>query len=259
MSAELNPSQVIVLLHPFPFDSRIWLEVQEKLMEQGYVVLAPNFRGCGKAELGDSQPDLDLLGKDIWNLLDMQGFSNPIVIGISLGGYVAMSMLRQRPDAISGLGLVDTKATADSTEARATRMETAASMSSHSAVKDISKVMLPRLLSDYTQRNRPEVTHEVLTWMYEANPATIAWLQRAMAHRPSSLAQLGQFTGPVLLLRGSEDQVCDAQDYADMSAVLPNAKYVEIPNTAHLPPIEDAQATSEAIQHWLSDSFSNRD
>jgi pimeloyl-ACP methyl ester carboxylesterase len=251
MSPESKANQTIVFLHPFPFDSRIWHEVQEKLMDHGYLVLTPNFRGCGNVDLGTQPPDIELLGQDIWNLLDLAGISEPIVIGISLGGYVAMSMLRQRPLGIAGLGLVDTKASADSTQARATRMATAASMSAHTDVTELTKAMLPRLLSEFTQNHRVEETQEVLTWMQEASATTIAWLQRAMAHRPSSLAQLAKFAGPVLLMRGSEDQVCTAQDYAEMSAVLPSAEYVEIPNTAHLPPVEDPEATAAAIQSWL--------
>ena len=259
MTAHVGTESPIVLLHPFPFDSRLWLAVQEKLTEQGYLVIAPNFRGCGKAELGDSEPDLELLGQDVWKLLDLQGFSNPIVIGISLGGYVAMSMLRQRPQGIAGLALVDTKATADSNDARATRIATAETMVSENAVKDVSKAMLPRILSEFTQTHRQQVTQRVLDLMHEANPKTIAWLQRAMAHRPSSLAQLAKFTGPVLLMRGSDDQVCDEQDYADMIAVLPDASYVEISNAAHLPPIEDPGATTLAIAHWLTESFPKKD
>lgn len=251
MSTESNTKHAIVLLHPFPFDSRIWREVQEKLTDCGYLVLAPNFRGCGNVELGAQQPDLELLGQDVWNLLDLEGISNPIVIGISLGGYVAMSMLRQRPLGIAGLGLVDTKASADSTDARTTRLTIAENMNSQTAVTDLTTAMLPRLLSEFTQKHRAKQSQEVLTWMQEASATTIAWLQRAMAHRPSSLTQLAKFAGPVLLLRGSEDQVCSAQDYADMSAVLPSGRYLEIPNTAHLPPIEDPEATATAILNWL--------
>ena len=243
---------VVVLLHPFPFDARMWHQVALRLAMYGWKVLVPNMRGCGASPAGDQDPALSLLAADVWQCLDVHKVVKPIVIGISLGGYVSMEMLRQRPDGVSGIGLVDTKATTDSEEARDSRLLVARTMRDTGDVEAFAASMLPRLVSAEHAQSSSEVAALVTQWMNQAHPLTIAWLQEAMADRPNSVHTLEKFSGPALLLRGSDDEVCSAQDYEVMKSALPHATYREIAGTGHLPPIEDGLHTTDIIHEWLS-------
>jgi len=248
-----NPDQpCVILLHPFPFDGRIWQEVAPSVASAGWHVIVPDLRGCGNSALGDDEPDMTPLAEDVWSLLDDQQIAVPLVLGISLGGYVTMAMLRLRPQGLSGIGLIDTKASADDAEAQVQRRAVAHHMRTEADVAAFAIAMVPRLISEATVRDNPEVAIDIHEWILQAEPLTIAWLQEAMASRADSVEILRDFAGPALLLRGSDDVVCSEADYKVMQSALRNGTYVTIDDCGHLPPVEDAMATSAAINSWLS-------
>ena len=123
---------------------------------------------------------------------------------------------------------------------------------STTAVAQFVRGMSTRLLSETTQGQRPEVVDQVQQWIDEASPHTIAWLQHAMADRPDSVADLAQYAGPALLVRGAQDLVSSAHDYEVMANVLPDSTMVTIDGCGHLPPVEDPAATCSAITNWLA-------
>ena len=241
----------VVLLHPFPFDRRMWQQVAPSLASAGWHVIVPDLRGCGESALGESEPDIAVLAHDVWALLDDLQISRPVVLGISLGGYVTMAMLRSRPSGLTGIGLIDTKATSDHPEAQVQRRAVAHHMRTEADVHAFADAMVPRLISDTTVLEHPEVATAIHEWILQTEPLTIAWLQEAMAGRPDSVADLTMFSGAALLLRGSEDVVCSEGDYEVMQLALSNSTYVEIEGCGHLPPIENSQVTSAAIASWL--------
>ena len=241
----------VVLLHAFPFDARLWHPVALQLAMHGWKVIVPNLRGCGASPAGHDAASMELLGADVWACLDTQKVSRPIIIGISLGGYVVMEMLRQRPEAVWGIGLIDTKATADNEAGRAQRIEVAQSMRESGDVKSFAKAMLPRLIASEHANDDSAVARTVSAWMQEAHPLTIAWLQEAMANRPDSVDTLTRFKGDALLVRGRQDLVCTTDDYDLMFQALKNREYTEVYEAGHLPPIEDPGMTSLILVEWL--------
>ena len=106
-----------LLLHAFPFDGSMWNEVAEELRADGHRVIAPDLRGFGHAPLGDDAPDLQRMVEDVVSLLDEPA----VIVGCSMGGYVALGIAGDRPDLVQALALVDTKATADGGVARDNR------------------------------------------------------------------------------------------------------------------------------------------
>lgn len=247
-----HTNATVVLLHPFPFDARLWHSVALQLAMRGWKVVVPNLRGCGASPAGDQEPSIQLLAADVWAALDSQKVDQPILVGISLGGYVVMEMMRQRPTSMSGIGLVDTKATADTEEGKAHRRAVAQDMRVSGDVKTFASGMLGRLIADQYLNDDSGVAPMVSAWINDAHPMTIAWLQEAMADRPDSVATLSAFKGRALLVRGSEDAVCSADDYDVMRQALPEADYVEIAGAGHLPPVENPLEMSNILSTWLN-------
>ena len=245
----------VVLIHPFPFTAEIWCEVAQDVSAAGYFVVTPNLRGCGATELSQEKPDIDLLAEDILDLIAELGLSNPTIGGISLGGYVVMAALRIAADCTDSIILLDTKASADSAEAKANRLRIAEQMRTAGKVELFAEQMLTNMISEDTKTNRPQVADEVRTWMQSAKPETIAWLQEAMANRLESFSVLQEFAGRSLLIRGSQDLISTEQDFADMQKNLRQVTYVEISNTGHLPIVEDPAEVSKQICNWLAETL----
>lgn len=244
-----NPA--VVLIHPFPFRAAFWRSVAPAIAEAGYFVIAPNLRGCADSPTDDAEPDIDLLATDIWQVLAKLNVTNCFVLGVSLGGYVTLAMLRTHPERLQGIGLIDTKVTADSPAAVRNRQRIAHEILSELSTTEYAGQMLTTLLSEFTHSNRPEVVAQVRDWISASKPTTIAWLQQAMAGRPDSSNALAAFTGKTLLIRGAQDVVSKAEDFDLMRQLAQNATFTEIQTCGHLPPVEDADSTIKVITDWL--------
>lgn len=247
----------VVLIHPFPFDGRTWYEAAEQIAAHGWRVIVPDLRGCGRTPLGEAKPDLDLLAQDVAALCQRLHLERPVIGGISLGGYVAMSLVRQELAPTAGLILVDTKAGADAPEARDNRLRVAKQMREGDAraVSLFAESMLGKLISEHSTTWVHGITDLLRGWMNDTPAETIAWLQEAMAHRLDSIPTLSHYAQPALLVRGELDEVCTPADYEAMSSALKNSEYVTIPLIGHLPTSEDPKNLTQAVVHWLGSNF----
>ena len=239
-----------VLLHPFPLDHRLWEQVAGQLT--GVNVLTPDLVGCGGRPVPSNKPDLAVAAQDVIEQIDQAGITDFVLGGISLGGYVALEMLRHIPQRIQGLMLVDTKCTADADEAKTNRERLAKQITQRGQLELLAENMLTTLLGKTTHKKNQDVVEQVRMWITEANPQAVAWLARAMAKRPDTFQELIDFDKPSLLIRGEEDSVSTSQDFDQMQELLVHVVRVEVSGSGHLPPIEQPAKTALAINSWLT-------
>jgi pimeloyl-ACP methyl ester carboxylesterase len=247
----------VVLLHAFPLDKRLWDDVVDAVADAGWDVVVPDLRGFGESaypEDGpDDEPSLTWMARDVLGILDRIGVNSAVVVGLSLGGYVAMELARQDPSRIAGLALLDTKASADTEEARANRLRVADQVLEAGSTAALARAMLPALLGATTHETRPEIVERVRGWIEEADPAGVAWAQRAMAARPDSHADLAALTVPALVLWGDEDTLSPRPEQESMVEALRDARAVEVPGSGHLTAVEDPAAVVTALVTFLDD------
>lgn len=242
----------VVLIHPFPFSSEMLAVSASVLAAHGFRVIVPDLPGFGRTPLAQIAPNFEALGAAIVDLLDELQVKKAVVGGVSLGGYVALSVLRQFSDRVSGLLLVDTKASADSTEARENRLRIAQQMRENPRLGLFAQQMLPNLISAESLAARPGLEFAVTAHIEASDPLAIAWMQEAMAMRPDSTADLAKVQIPVLLLRGSADLLCSPQDYQLMIDACPAAQFVELVEIGHLPNLECPSELGEELASFLS-------
>ena len=247
----------VVLLHAFPVDKRLWDGVVDAVSEAGWDVVVPDLRGFGESAYGpegpDDEPSLALMARDVLAMLDRLGEHAVVVAGLSMGGYVAMAMLREDPARVAGLVLADTKATADTPAARADRHRVADEVLAAGSTSALARAMVPTLLGATTVARRPEVVAAVRGWIEQADPAGVAWGQRAMAARPDSLADLAAYRGPALVIWGEQDGVSPRSEQEAMLTALRDARFVEVPDAGHLSAVEDPAAVAAALVTFLAD------
>lgn len=230
-----------LLLHAFPFDGTMWDSIAALLLAERHDVLAPDLRGFGSAPLGDRSPAISVMVDDMVSLL---GEEPAVVVGCSMGGYVALGIAARRPDLVAALALVDTKATADSEAARAQR-ERVASMAEDGS--DWSAGMIDGLLGDTTRRTRPDVVAVVEGALAAAPRATVAWAQRAMAGRPDARTALAMITAPVAVIMGEEDTMSPRAEQDLIREAVTHAEWVPIRSAGHLTPLEAPDAVAAAL------------
>ncbi|PSL06164.1 pimeloyl-ACP methyl ester carboxylesterase [Haloactinopolyspora alba] len=241
----------LVLLHAFPVPGAVLDPVASQLADRHRVVV-PDLRGFGGSpDPGDDEPSLDHYADDVAALLDRLGIDRAVVGGLSMGGYVTMALLRRHPGRVATAVLMDTKAAADTDEARANRERVAAAVLENG--NRALRPMLETLLGATTRRERPDVVARVTRWLDEARPDGVAWAQRAMAARASSFDTLAAVGVPGAVLVGEEDTLTGRDDAQAMAeAFVPPAPVRVIAGAGHLAPVEDPGAVAGALHEVVS-------
>ncbi len=243
----------VVLLHAFPLDHRMWDAIADDIAISGWQVFTPDFRGCGNAaDWTDGQaPSLRILADDVLALMDQFGIEKFVVGGCSLGGYVAMELMRIAPQRIAAAIFIDTKASAD-TEAQITnRQRTAEQVETAGSTEAFWRAMVPNVIGKSTLENTPETYEYVKSLMTDSRVNGVVNLQAAMSQREDSTSVISNFKGPLLSIRGLEDTVASAADHENIMESAQDGLHIDIANCGHLAPIEKPVETAEAIIKFL--------
>ncbi len=171
--------------------------------------------------------------------------------GLSMGGYVAMEVLRRAPQRVGVLGRLDTKARLD-TPARTAARKAFIEQARSGAFKGVSR----QALEMYVHPDR--VADAILADAVLAMTARVgrdAFLsqQAAIMGRPDSRPGLPKIACPTLVLCGRQDQPTPVECHQEIAAAIPGAKLTVIEDCGHLSPMERPEAVTAALRAWLGD------
>ncbi len=239
----------LVLLHGFPLDRTIWRPQAEELSKK-YRVITPDLRGHGLSGAPEGVYSMDLYARDLNAVLDSIGVRAIILGGLSMGGYVAFAFYRLFKERVHGLILVDTKADADTPEARARREEQALSVLRNGS-GEIAGQLIGRMFTEKTLRVNPVLAERVRRMMESTSPVGIAGALRGMAERPDSTPLLPSIKVPTLVIAGEEDPITPVSDAWRMVGMIPGSELAVVPGAAHLTSLEKPDEVSGAIRRFL--------
>ncbi len=248
----------LVLLHGFPLDHRMWLDVTD-LLRGDPTVLAPDLPGFGTSptgpdvavNVGGDLPSLDVMADGVAATLRAAGVPRAVVVGLSMGGYVALALLERHPDLVAGLGLVDTRSTPDGDVARARRLKVADTVASELTIEAVLG-MRTTLLGAGNRVARPDLVERLEGWIRDQGPAAVAWAQRAMAARPDRTAVLAGFAGPAVVVVGEEDELAPLDEARHMLDALPDGALVVVPGSGHMTCIENPEPVAAALAELVA-------
>ncbi|MDZ4659636.1 MAG: alpha/beta hydrolase [Bythopirellula sp.] len=245
---------VVVLLHGYPLDSRMW-EPQIEALSKSCRVIAPDLRGFGQSSQSSEDAtngvSMSQYAADVAELLAAISVTEPVILcGFSMGGYILWQFLRQFPERVKAIVPCDTRAIADSAEARQGRLKTAGEVMK-SGVEPIITAMLPKLLSEATRHSRLDIVAALTAIMNGCSPAAIAASLRGMADRPDVTADLPKITQPALVLVGAEDVISSPDEMRGIAEKLPDAEFVEIPAAGHMTTLENPAAVNAALLDFI--------
>jgi pimeloyl-ACP methyl ester carboxylesterase len=173
------------------------------------------------------------------------------VAGLSMGGIVAMEMLRQAPARISRLALLDTNPRAEIEEIRTGREPQIAKALDGRLDSVMRDEMKPNYLADGP--NRKTILDLCMDMALALGAEVFARQSRALATRPDSQAALGAYRGPTLILMGEDDRLCPRDRHELMHALIPGSRLAIIPGAGHLPTLEQPELTNAELARWLED------
>jgi len=249
--ADEGPGPVVILLHGFPLSKAMWDE-QLKGLGNVYRVIAPDLRGFGESPVPEGTYTMDAMADDVVELLETLEIAGPVVVGgLSMGGYVALSLAARYPTRVKGLILMDTRAGADTPEAAQGREATAKSVIAANSSTPVVEAMLPKLFSKLTLETRPERVEPMLSVMQGTAPQGIVGALRGMAIRPDRRADLPKIAVPTLVMVGEDDILTPPAEAQAMAQAIPNARLEVIPKAGHVAPYENHAAANAAILRFL--------
>ncbi|WP_245790482.1 alpha/beta fold hydrolase [Streptomyces monashensis] len=251
MTAASEPT--VVLLHALSLHATMWQAQERALRAAGHPVIALDQRGFGTAPLGTAPPCLDVVADDVARALDRLGSHRAVLVGSSMGGYAAMAFLRRFPDRVAGLALLSARATADSPGTAAERMRFAELVQDERSRQAVLERATPLLVGATTRQHRPHVLSRVLADARAADPAALAWAQRAIAARTDSTVLLRATRVPAVVIAGAEDELVTAQEAQAVADALPQSTLVTVPGAGHLAPLEAPEAVTGALLDLLGD------
>lgn len=241
----------LLLIHGFPQDRTLWTSTAQALSDT-VNVLAPDLRGFGE----DRRPlpeamTMDAYAADLKALLDEQCIDRVVLCGLSMGGYIALAFLERWQERVQGLILCNTRATADSDEGKAARAETARN-AFDKGVAVIARGMVPKVLSERTRREKPELAITVEAMMARQSPDAVAAAALGMSQRPDRSPMLASITVPTLIITGSDDSLMPLPTSEAMHAAIPGSELMVLPNAAHLSNLEVPERFNATVERFLA-------
>lgn len=238
---------MLVLVHAFPLDRRMWRWQAEPLSDVARV-LTVDLPGFGESAAPSASATIDEWADELDNLLDDLVGGDPVVVGgLSMGGYVALRLAARHPERLDALVLADTRAGADTDEGRAARDQAIFQVRRH-GTPPVVEGLLPKLLSPEASPEAAAFAREI---MLEQRPESIAAALGAMRDRPDSTDILDSIGVPALVIVGDADTLTPPSEAEALARALPDSWLVKIPRAGHLANLEAPEQFNAAVAAFL--------
>ena len=245
----LGSGPPVVLLHPFPANHDLWKPAVQALVSH-YRVVLPDLRGHGDSGIGVGAATMEKHAADIARVLDHEEVRRAAFVGVSIGGYALFEFWRRYRARVEALVLCNTKAQADTSEARAGRLQAAAEVMER-GTEPFFQSMLPKLVGKTTYNTRPDLVEGALRMMRKMSPEDVAMVQRGMAERPDSVETLKTVNVPTLVVTGDEDIFTGVPEAELMRRNIPGSQMKVIGRAGHYSPWEQPEDVGKLVRQFL--------
>ena len=245
----LGSGPPVILLHPFPTNHVLWLSAVQSLTSS-YQLILPDLRGHGDSEIGEGPALMEKHAADIARVLDDARIRRATLVGNSIGGYAIFECWRRWKERITGIILCNTKAQADTPDARATRLQSAKDILER-GTEPFFASQATRLMGKTTQALRPDLVDGALRMMRKMSAEDVAMVQRGMAERPDSMPILKTMHVPTLVITGAEDELTGLPEAEALHKNIPRSELKIVAKAGHYSPWEQPEEIGRLLRQFL--------
>jgi len=242
----------VILLHAFPLNAGMW-RPQLNGVPKGWRFIAPDFRGFGGTRAlspSSAGASMDGYAADIGDFMDCLELDDAVIVGLSMGGYVAFAMYRQAPARFNGLVLADTRPQADTPAGREARLAMREQLA-REGTSAVAAQMLPKLLSPRARSDDPALAADVRERIERADPAGVDAAIVAMMDRPDSTPDLPRMACATMVIVGEADEITPLADAKAMEAAIPRSTLAIVHGAGHLSNLERPDQFNKAVADFL--------
>ncbi|MFN3462241.1 MAG: alpha/beta fold hydrolase [Oceanibaculum sp.] len=169
--------------------------------------------------------------------------------GLSMGGYVAQEIMRQAPERVVKLALLDTSPRAD-TEEQSVRRRGLIDLAQKGRFKGVTPRLLPLLIHPDRQEDE-KLTSIIFAMAEHVGMDGFIRQQKAIMGRPDGRPDLPKIKVPTLVLCGRQDALTPLELHKEMAAGIAGARLVVVEESGHLPTLERPAEVNMALREWL--------
>ncbi|MBI3975877.1 MAG: alpha/beta fold hydrolase [Armatimonadetes bacterium] len=240
--------ETVLFLHAFPLNRQMWAPQAEALRGRARV-LTVDFRGFGESDAPPGPSRLETFADDALALARALGITRAVVVGLSMGGYVAFRLIERAPEFARALVLADTRAEPDAPEGRTKRLALAERVEREgmAAMADF----IGALVGPTAKAHRPEIATRVQEVIGRPEPRAVAETLRALGERPDSRPLLPRIAVPTLVLVGEEDTLTPPDSARAIASGIPGARLTVLSRAGHLSSLESAREFNHEMIGFL--------
>lgn len=233
--------ETLVLLPGMMCDQRLF-EPQIYALENDYAIFIPKL---------DVPASIDGMAQRILDEIEIPAFN---LLGLSMGGIVAMSMVGLAPERVLRLALLDTNHRADSCEKFVIRNRQILDVREGRLREVITNEMKPNYLATVNRKNQ-ELLGLLIDMALDSGDEIFINQSLALRDRKDQTNALCNYVGPALVLCGEEDRLCLPILHEEMAELLPQAVFRKIKNCGHISTLEQPGAVIDELKNWLNVSL----
>lgn len=241
----------IIFLHGFPFDKTMW-RGQLDFLKFSYRLIACDIRGFGKSTDEESPLSIDLFGNDLIQFMDTLNIDKAIVCGLSMGGYLALNVIKRFPSHFEALILCDTQCIADTAESKEKRYKIIEEIETD-GVTNFNEGFIKSVFHKDSLANKTELVEQLRGVVFSNSQHIISQGLVALAKRSETCSSLGEISIPTLIICGREDQVTPLAQSEFMNKHIKGSILQVIENAGHVSNIEQPKEFNKYLGEFLTD------
>ena len=246
----------IIFIHGFPYDHTMW-DNQVEHMKGNYYCVSYDVRGLGNSYIGDGQYTMEAFVWDLYSIMDGLHIENPILCGLSMGGYISLRAVEKESERFAGLILCDTRSEADNNDGKIKRSN-AIDKINVEGVKAFVNDFVPTCFHPKTPERMADMYNAILDLTEHQNSVGVKGSQIAMLSRRDTTKSLENIKIPTLVLVGKKDTFTPPAVMKKMAAKIKKSKFCVVPKSGHMTPLENPEFVNEKICDFLEKNFTNK-
>lgn len=243
---------LICFVHGFPFEGEMWRPQVDHLVARGHRCIAPDLFGFGRSDVPADKGEYSIPGyaDQVAGLLEAIDAGPVVLVGLSMGGYIALDLVHRHPELVRALVLADTRAEADSDEGRQRRADQQSFLAGGGERSSLAEGMLDALIG----KQGPERERAIrLARAFMLATPVEGWIGalEAMRTRADATPWLGDIAVPTLVLVGMDDNLTPVAAATALTEGIPGAELVVLPDVGHVSNLEGPHEFTMALDRFL--------
>lgn len=242
----LGEGPPVLFIHGYLLSGDLWIPTAERIGD-AFRCIIPDLRGHGRSDAATPGSIADL-ADDLTEILDQLAIRTPLpVVGLSLGGIIALDLFRRHRPRMAALSLVCARANAESPEGRA-RWEALIRLVEREGPRAAADTFVDRVFA-------PGIDPALRDWLYQAildmSVDGVNAAAAALSERADYRDEFERIDVPTLVVAGREDTVTDENLMHETHRRIAGSRFASIERAGHLPPIEQPEAFANVLLPWL--------